>query len=194
MSRPGRARFLLLATIAISLHSFSGLQAGPVNNKQSPSHRRSHAPAFSLTGIYGGNVRLSTYRGKVVVIDFWATWCKACETEIPRFIGLEKKYRLEGFQILGISMDDDAETVREFYKRFGIDYPVAMADEKIGELYGGVVGLPTTFLIGRDGLIYDRVSGEIIDFLHFTQEIKTLLRVDSKPAQDYKKLSISTTQ
>jgi cytochrome c biogenesis protein CcmG, thiol:disulfide interchange protein DsbE len=180
MSRP--SRFLLLAVIAVTLHScFSGLQAGTLNDKQSPNHTRLRAPAFSLTGIHGGRLRLSAYRGKVVVIDFWATWCKACETEIPRFIALEKKYRSQGFQILGISMDDDPETVREFYKRFGMNYPVAMGDGKVEALYGGVVGLPTTFLIGRDGLISDRVSGEITDFVDFTEEIKALLVYHSKP-------------
>jgi hypothetical protein len=77
-------------------------------------------------------------------------------------------------------MDDDPEPVREFYKRFGMNYPVAMADEKIGELYGGVVGLPTTLLIGRDGLICERVPGVIVDFEHFTQEIQALLAVKSR--------------
>jgi peroxiredoxin len=169
------ARFMPAAVTIITL--LSGFGVAHSTGKQASDQQRSRAPDFSLTGIYGEKVQLASYRGKVVAVDFWATWCKSCETEVPRFIDLEKKYRSEGFRIIGISMDDAPEPVREFYKRFGMDYPVAMADEKIGGLYGGVVGLPVTFLIGRDGLIYDRISGPLLDFVRFTEEIEALLGI-----------------
>jgi cytochrome c biogenesis protein CcmG, thiol:disulfide interchange protein DsbE len=180
MPETKRARLMLIAVTVITLFGFGGLGATPSTGKQTTDQQRSRAPDFSLTGIYGQKVQLASYRGKVVVVDFWAIWCKSCGTEIPRFIDLEKKYRSEGFQIIGISMDDDAEPVRDFYKRFGMNYPVAMADEKVGALYGGVVGLPTTFLIGRDGRIYDRVLGAIVDFEHFREQIEALLAVKGR--------------
>lgn len=161
----------------ITLFGLSGFGAAHSAGKQTSDQQSSRAPGFSLTGIYGQKVQLASYRGKVVVVDFWATWCESCKTEIPRFIELEKKYRPEGFQIIGISMDDAPEPVREFYKQFGMNYPVAMADEKVGALYGGVAALPITFLIGRDGRIYDRVPGPVVNFAHFRAQIEALLAV-----------------
>ena len=102
---------------------------------------------------------LSAYRGKVVLLDFWATWCDPCREEIPRFVDLQSKYGNQGLQIIGVSMDDGPEPVREFYQRFKMNYPVVMGNAKIGEQYGGVLGLPIAFLIGRDGRIQAKHIG-----------------------------------
>jgi cytochrome c biogenesis protein CcmG, thiol:disulfide interchange protein DsbE len=175
MNRTRKAGLMVAAMVPTIFFGLKGFRAAPlaVDRVLDQSHVR--APDFSLTGIYGHRLQLASYRGKVVVVDFWATWCQLCTTEIPRYISLQKKYQPEGFQIIGISMDDDPEPVRDFYKRFRMNYPVVMADEKIGQLYGGIAGLPTTFLIGRDGLIYDRIPGGITDFARFTQEVQVLL-------------------
>ncbi len=117
------------------------------------------APDFTLTDLEGRKFSLSDFKGKVVLLDFWATWCVPCQTEIPKFIEWQKQYRPEGLQILGISMDDDEPPVREFQKRFQFNYPVAMGTEKVAELYGGVMGLPANFIIGRDGKIFARHVG-----------------------------------
>ncbi len=117
------------------------------------------APDFSLTSLDGRQVHLSDYEGKVVLIDFWATWCSPCRTEIPRFVEWQRKYGAEGFQTIGISMDDTAKPVRAFYQEFKLNYPVAMGDEKVAEAYGGVLGLPVNVLVGRNGQIMARYVG-----------------------------------
>ena len=117
------------------------------------------APDFSLADLAGENVHLSTYRGKVVLLDFWATWCDPCRDEIPHLVELQNKYGAQGLQIIGVSMDDEPEPVREFYQQFKINYPVVMGNAKTGELYGGILGLPIAFLIGRDGRINTKHIG-----------------------------------
>jgi thiol-disulfide isomerase/thioredoxin len=117
------------------------------------------APAISLTDIQGKRLDLADYKGKVVVLDFWATWCGPCRIEIPGLIELQNKYANQGFSVIGISMDDESGSVVEFYKEFKLNYPVAVGNQRVGELYGGIFGLPTTFLIGRDGRIYAKHTG-----------------------------------
>jgi len=133
------------------------------------------APEFSLPELSGQTLVLSAYRGKVVVLDFWATWCDPCREEIPHLVDLQNKYRDQGLQIIGISMDDGPEPVRDFYQRYRMNYPVAMGDAKIGELYGGVLGLPIAFLIGRDGRIAAKHIGAT-DLSVLEREIKALLQ------------------
>src|ERR1035438_8339651 len=107
------------------------------------------APDFSLPDLTGQKLDLSSYRGKVVLLDFWATWCDPCREEIPHFVELQNRYGGQGLQIIGVSMDDAPEPVRDFYQRFKMNYPVVMGNAKTGELYGGVLGLPIAFLIER---------------------------------------------
>ncbi|MGH9469738.1 MAG: TlpA family protein disulfide reductase [Terriglobia bacterium] len=132
------------------------------------------APGFELTDIFGHSVSLSEYRGKVVLLDFWATWCGPCRMEIPGFVQLQNKYGPDGFQAIGISMDDGPQPVLDFYKQFNMNYRVAMDNGKVSQLYGGIIGLPTTFLIGRDGRIYDKVPGAV-DVQRFELEVRQLL-------------------
>lgn len=138
------------------------------------SAERTLAPDFSLPDLAGKQLDLSAYRGKVVLLDFWATWCDPCREEIPRFVDLQNKYRDQGLQIIGVSMDDGPEPVRDFYRHFQMNYPVVMGNAKIGELYGGVLGLPIAFLIGRDGRIYARHIGAT-DISVFEKEVANLL-------------------
>ena len=136
------------------------------------------SPAFSLTDLNGRNLELASYKGKVVLLDFWATWCGPCRIEIPGFVGLQDRYREEGLAVIGISLDDSPEPVREFYREYKMNYPVAMGDEKVSELFGGILGLPTAFLIGRDGRIYSKHIGAT-DISVFEEEIKELLAAES---------------
>jgi thiol-disulfide isomerase/thioredoxin len=132
------------------------------------------APKFSLTDISGQKLTLDDYKGKVILLDFWATWCGPCRIEIPGFVELQKRYRDQGLAVIGISMDDGPEPVKDFYKQFNMNYPVAVGDEKLAEMYGGILGLPTTMLIGRDGRIYAKHVGAT-DLSVFESEIKELL-------------------
>jgi cytochrome c biogenesis protein CcmG, thiol:disulfide interchange protein DsbE len=111
------------------------------------------APDFSRTDLNQGQVSLRAYRGKVVLLNFWATWCSPCLIEVPHFVVWQQAYGKRGLQVIGVSMDDDAQLARAAYHRYRLNYPVVMGDEKLGEIYGGIFGLPVTFLIDRRGRI-----------------------------------------
>ena len=144
------------------------------------------APDFALTELSGQKLDLAEYRGKVVLLDFWATWCGPCRIEIPGFIELQKKYRDQGFTVIGVSLDDSVEPVKDFYQEFGMNYPVAVSgDKKVDLLYGGIIGLPTAYLIGRDGRIYAKHSGAA-PLSVFEEEVKSLLAVQgSQEAREF---------
>jgi len=133
------------------------------------------APDFTLPRLDGQDLRLSAYRGKLVLLDFWASWCAPCREETPHLIDLQNKYGDRGLQIIGVSMDDSPDPARVFYQQFHMNYPVVMGNAKTGELYGGVLGLPIAFLVRRDGRIYAKHIGAT-DPSVFDREIATLLQ------------------
>ena len=133
----------------------------------------SPAPDFTLPLVDGGQLRLSSYRGKIVLLDFWAPWCVPCREEIPRFVELQRKYGDRGLQIIGVSMDDSPEPVQAFYQQFRMNYPVVMGTADVGAAYGGVLGLPIAFLIDRQGRIYAKHIGAT-DAAVFENEIAGL--------------------
>jgi thiol-disulfide isomerase/thioredoxin len=110
------------------------------------------APAFTRPGLDGKPVSLGAYRGKLVLLDFWASWCAPCIVEMPHLVALQKRHAAK-LQIVGIAMDDDAATAKETVAQHRLNYPVAMGDVALGRLYGGVLGLPQFYLIGRDGKV-----------------------------------------
>ena len=112
------------------------------------------APDFSLKDAQGAAVRLSAYKGKVVLLDFWATWCGGCKVEIPWFMEFENQYQSRGLRVIGVSMDDDGwKVVKPFVEAKKMNYTVVIGNEDLAERYGGVDSMPTTLLIGRDGKI-----------------------------------------
>ena len=118
------------------------------------------APSFARRSLHGETVNLSSYRGKVVLLNLWATWCGPCRTELPRFDRWQAKYQARGLQALAISMDDDPALARGVVEKLRLHFPVAMGDSQLGSLYGGIFGLPVTYLIDRDGIANKRIEGE----------------------------------
>src|SRR5208283_1948862 len=132
------------------------------------------APDFTVTDLEGRKLTLSDYRGKVVLLDFWATWCTPCREEIPHFAEMQNQYVSQGFQVIGISMDDDAQQVREFYQQYRLNYPVALGDDTLADKFGGVFGLPINFVIDREGRIHSRHPGAT-DVSVLDREVSDLL-------------------
>jgi thiol-disulfide isomerase/thioredoxin len=129
------------------------------------------AKEFTLRSIDGKQVSLADYRGKVVLVNFWATWCGPCRTEIPWLIGMQQKYAGQGFTILGLAMDDEEESVvspwvaKERFtvngERVAMNYPILIGTSEVAESFGGLLGFPTSVLISKDGKIVKRVTGII---------------------------------
>jgi len=115
---------------------------------------RKPAPDFTLKDASGATLRLSDYKGKVVLLNFWATWCGPCQIEIPWFMDFQQNYKDRDFAVLGVSFDDDGwKSVKPFIERKKLNYRVAIGTEEISTLYGGLDSLPTTFILDRSGRI-----------------------------------------
>jgi peroxiredoxin len=147
---------LSLAVAAILLVS-GGCSSSPRTVRAAslkPDKERKKAPDFALKDANGQTVRLSDYHGKVVLLDFWATWCGPCKIEIPWFQEFERQNKDKGFAVIGVAMDDDGwDVVKPFAKERGINYRLVLGDDKVADLYGGLDALPTTLLIDRGGNI-----------------------------------------
>lgn len=142
---------------------------------------RKPAPEFSLKDSSGKTVKLSDYRGKVVLLNFWATWCPPCQTEIPWFVDFQKQYKDRGFAILGVSLDEEGwNAVRPYAARKNLNYEVMIGGEDVAQLYGGVNALPSTFIIDRQGRIANSHTG-LAAKNTYQQEIVQLL---GSPADD----------
>lgn len=134
-------------------------------SQQSESDAASTEPTtanvdFDLKDLSGKRVKLSDYRGKVVLVNFWATWCGPCRFEIPVFVKMRRQYLKRGFEVIGISMDDGAQDeIREFIRQYEMNYPVVMSAEAGLDAFGTINGLPTSFLIDRQSHIHSRHQG-----------------------------------
>lgn len=144
------ATALALGYLGTGCSSNRSAGPGPVRAEKD----RRIAPEFALKDADGKVVRLSDYRGKVVLLDFWATWCGPCKIEIPWFMEMERKNKDRGFEVVGVAMDDEGwDAVKPFAQRHGINYRLVMGSDQTAQKYGGIDALPTTFLIDRLGRI-----------------------------------------
>jgi thiol-disulfide isomerase/thioredoxin len=133
-------------------------RAGP--NRRPGVAQSMNAPDFTLQSLDGKSLRLSDLRGKAVLLNFWATWCAPCKIEMPWFVELQKEFGPQGLQIVGVAMDDSSkDDIAKFAKDMGVNYPVLLGKEAVGDAYGGVPALPESFFISRDGKIVDRIIG-----------------------------------
>jgi peroxiredoxin len=131
---------------------------------------------FTLKDMNGAPVRLADYKGKVILINFWATWCAPCKAELPAFVELHTQYKDKGLAILGVSADDDAETLRAFAGEWKLNYPILVGrdEEEMLDAFGPLFGYPTSVIVGRDGAVCARHVGPATKE-EFEREIKALL-------------------
>ena len=140
------------------------------------SSKRTLAADFTLKDENGASVKLSDYRGKVVLLNFWATWCGPCGVEIPWFTDFEQKYKSQGFAVLGVSMDEDGwAAVKPFVAERKINYRILMGNDSLAQLYGGLDSLPTSFLIDREGKVALPPHIGLISKNEYLNEIQCLL-------------------
>ena len=157
-----------VATLTAAL-SFASPGTATVSSKTT-------APAWELKDVDGKTVKLEDFKGKVVILDFWATWCGPCRMEIPGFIQLQKQYDKQGLAVIGVSLDEaEPQAVKAFMKKLGMNYSVVMGESQIAREYGGIEAIPTTFVIDRQGMIVAKHIG-YADKEQFEKEIKPLLK------------------
>ena len=148
-------RWLAVLAVALTLVLLSLSCSSTKSSKEGGG-----APDFVLTSLEGEEVRLSQFKGKVVILDFWATWCTPCKLELPHFIELHQEYKDRGLVIIGVSLDKTGvREVASFVKEWKIPYVVVMGTGEVVRDYGGIRGVPTTFVIGKDGKIYRKYVG-----------------------------------
>jgi peroxiredoxin len=161
-----------------SLPSLSGenAEAAPDAGAACPAGAKKANLSFTLKDMNGKNVSLASYRGKVVLLDFWATWCGPCKAEIPNFVELQNEYGAKGLAVLGLSVDDTIDKLKPFAAELKMNYPVlvGLGRDDVQDAFGPIWGIPTTFLISRDGRICRKNTG-IQGKEKYERDIKALL-------------------
>lgn len=169
------------ATAAFLVVTLAGCASQPqletaVVTAQKPATKRNPAPDFTLKDVDGKTVKLSDYKGKVVLLNFWATWCGPCKIEIPWFIEFQQRYKDRGFTVIGVSVDEDGwEAVKPYLATKQVNYPVVVSDEAVNTMYGGIEGLPTTFVLDKDGKIANTHIG-LVSKKEYESDIEQLLQ------------------
>jgi peroxiredoxin len=169
------------ATVALIVVSCSRPSNLPTGELKSEGQRKP-APNFTLKDADGNPVNLVDYRGKVVLVNFWATWCGPCEMEVPWFVEFEQKYKDQGFAVLGVSMDDDGwKSVRPYVASHKINYRVVIGSEMVSQQFGEIEALPTSFVLDRQGRIASHHEG-LVDKRDYQNEIVKLLEAAKSAA------------
>jgi thiol-disulfide isomerase/thioredoxin len=189
MKKPA-SLFLFLVMLTVVATDFSGCgssgffkASAEVKGKSSKKDLQD-APDVTFKDLEGKDVRLADLKGKVVVVNFWATWCEPCQIEIPWMIGFQERYANQGFTLLGVAMDDEGKSVVAPFvdktqfdvdgKKTTMNYPIVIGNDDLSSKFGGLIGLPTTVVVGRDGKIHRRFLG-LVSHDELEKEIKELL-------------------
>jgi thiol-disulfide isomerase/thioredoxin len=158
-SSTGHLRLTSLRTLSRGLPLLLLLAAAGAAEASSPPQL---APAFTVKGLDGKSFKLQDYRGRAVILDFWATWCQPCRASMPHLDALQERHRERGLTVLGISVDDGGPVrVKRFVDYLGVKFRIGMADERMLDAYGPIRAIPTTFFIDRKGQVVRRVVGYI---------------------------------
>ncbi|MGB2600674.1 MAG: TlpA disulfide reductase family protein [Candidatus Omnitrophota bacterium] len=166
-----KKRFFIL-TLTLLLFITAGLLSCDQSSAVGGS---SVAADFTLNDLDGKPFKMSDTKGSVVILDFWATWCPPCRMEIPHFEALYRQYKAKGIVIVGVALDrGGVGVVKPFIKEMGVTYPVVIGDQNVANVYGGIRGIPTTFIIDREGRIVEKAVG-YRDKEFFESRIKELL-------------------
>lgn len=166
---------IALATVSITLPTIAPADLTPANARKAVSD-------FNLVDSQGTPIKLSAYKGRVVLLDFWATWCTGCKVEIPWYMEFLDKYKDRGLSVIGVSMDDDGwKSVRPFLEEHKINYPIVIGSWDLGDRFG-FKAMPATLLIDRDGKIADLHVG-MVDRATFEHEIQILLKQPQRASQ-----------
>ena len=160
---------LVLVFIATGIRACSPMKQKAAANEKADPKTFKTAPDVTFKGLDGKEVSLASLKGKVVVVNFWATWCEPCQIEIPWMIEFQKKYADKGFTILGAAMDEEGASVVGPYlqkekfdvdgQKLSINYPIVLGSDEVGDKFGGILGLPTSYVITRDGKIAKHIMG-----------------------------------
>jgi cytochrome c biogenesis protein CcmG/thiol:disulfide interchange protein DsbE len=169
----------LVVIASLSYGFLSSTETVPAKSKTESQKKQVReypdAPDFALRDLDGNTVKLSDYKGKVVIIDFWATWCGPCRRGIPEFIELQSEYGEEKLAILGISVDQgDLSVVPKFAKNYGINYPVLYANMDVQQKYGPIRSIPTAFIVDKAGKVRNLAIG-LRPKSFFKEQIDSLL-------------------
>ena len=167
---------LICSTAVLSIFLLGSCANQATSKQVHVTSNRKAAPEFTLIDASGAKVKLSDYKGKVVLLNFWATWCGPCALEIPWFMEFEQKYKSQGFEVLGVSMDDDGwAAVKPYIAEHKVNYRVLLGNDSVSQLYGGLDALPTTYILDRDGRVAFPVHVGLIDKGEYVQEVQSLL-------------------
>ncbi|MDX1765171.1 MAG: TlpA disulfide reductase family protein [bacterium] len=169
-------RFKFVCLVLALLLVVSACQTKPESKGSQKSQTAGKAPSFLLDDLDGRPVRSESFAGKVMIVNFWASWCGPCRLEIPHLIALYDAYRDQGVVVIGIAIDPAGpEVLKSFAEEMEVNYPMLVGDEKVFNEFGGLFGLPTTFVVDQSGVIQNKFVG-LVDPSLFEDEVLALLK------------------